>query len=1073
MAPPVPAPPRSPAHRRLPRLAALLLTAALVAAQEGDLAPVPETPAGDGDGDTAAAPAAAAVPAADLHGAAWTPVAGIAEVQHLFPSPVDPAVCYAAVGPGASGSALWVSHDRGEHWRPLAATGTAAGALPGPVTALLVDPLAPRRLYAGTAQDGVLRSEDGGVHWRACGTGLAHPRIHALVFAPDDPTCATIYASHSLAEPGLSVTRDGGASWRTIALTYAIGDLAVLDDCLFCAASSPAQGTGFFRADATKGWFCVLPEPPLALAVSPRDPHRLVFATREGGLSVSANAGISTRRIGPPGIDVEALAIDPAGAGGVGPDAETVIAYAPRATGVIASGDGGEHWAGWTAGLPPSEWVAEGAQLVLACDGAVAYATANGQLLRLERIPAAERLAVTAVPMLLQAGAGPWVITAQAPAGASVVADASALGGPAQLALLPVSDDAPAGAADGAPGGAGTGADRLVRYRARLDRIVGAADHGAPLRIVGVRASDHGHERRGRVAIRILPAAQDVPLWDATHRDYGAAHLHGAIVGQVGRVARTQEPYAHLDVEGAGSVTLPLWTGATDTVAVQDHALIAFGVRAATPGPLALTLVAHDNGQGSGIENSQPSHVLDLRRYLPAGVDPQVRTVCVPVRDLLEGSTCSPALVDLTFASGPGAHQAYDLLPIALLAQPGPQVLDAVAVPASPGRLRLRVTARGAVAAPTRAEARLGEADLPLAPLGTRAAALPPAPVRGWTGWLAHRTACEATFEGTLPDDLPPGDHQVAVTLHGTQGETRFSLGFTQPAAVLGVPALRPALTAEVAEAEREGTLARLVPDGLARTTPLLLAGGGSAVHLALAWQEDGLLVAIQAPEPAALTWPGVLPSAGPAPAAPQPHLTLSVDLPGQGAHTLVVAWTAHAPAAWGDGRPLRLHAANGAEAGGGWLCWGLPVRPDQQVGPGARGLGFGFRATLTTGAGHASWPAGDGSPAAGWAVLAEPTGPLVLTVLPTAGPEAVLAIASDRPLDDRAGDPAAWSIPGGVQAVVLGADRRRAWLIPQAWPLPAGTIAAPGVVGQDGARPTGSLPWPMPPQGPHAWGGG
>jgi hypothetical protein len=133
---------------------------------------------------------------------AWHPVDGLSEIQGVFPSSVEPGVVYAADGHG-----LFISRDYGKSFAACPGKG-----LVGPVTALLVDPRHPQRLYAGTADHGMAISDDGAANWHACGPGLTPAKIDALRFSPVDRSCATIYATHGLDLGGLSVSIDAGAS---------------------------------------------------------------------------------------------------------------------------------------------------------------------------------------------------------------------------------------------------------------------------------------------------------------------------------------------------------------------------------------------------------------------------------------------------------------------------------------------------------------------------------------------------------------------------------------------------------------------------------------------------------------------------------------------------------------------------------------------------------------------------------------------------------------------------------------------------------------------------------------------
>jgi photosystem II stability/assembly factor-like uncharacterized protein len=76
---------------------------------------------------------------------------------------------------------------------------------------LAVDPADPETLYAGTSDEGLFKSADGGSSWEGL-SGIEHPRVTAVAVSPLD---GAVYAG---TEPSaLFVSRDGGGSWRELA----------------------------------------------------------------------------------------------------------------------------------------------------------------------------------------------------------------------------------------------------------------------------------------------------------------------------------------------------------------------------------------------------------------------------------------------------------------------------------------------------------------------------------------------------------------------------------------------------------------------------------------------------------------------------------------------------------------------------------------------------------------------------------------------------------------------------------------------------------------------------------------
>jgi photosystem II stability/assembly factor-like uncharacterized protein len=75
---------------------------------------------------------------------------------------------------------------------------------------LALDPQDPDTLYAGTTDEGIFKSEDGGGTWEKL-SGIEHPRVTAVAVSPTD---GAVYAG---TEPSaLFVSRDGGESWREL-----------------------------------------------------------------------------------------------------------------------------------------------------------------------------------------------------------------------------------------------------------------------------------------------------------------------------------------------------------------------------------------------------------------------------------------------------------------------------------------------------------------------------------------------------------------------------------------------------------------------------------------------------------------------------------------------------------------------------------------------------------------------------------------------------------------------------------------------------------------------------------------
>jgi photosystem II stability/assembly factor-like uncharacterized protein len=94
----------------------------------------------------------------------------------------------------------------------------------GRVTALAVHPSLPQRIFAGAADGGVFRSDDGGGSWTPVFDEIGNLSIGALAIDPSDP--ATVYAGtgeanasgDSFAGIGLLRSTDAGAHWSLLGL---------------------------------------------------------------------------------------------------------------------------------------------------------------------------------------------------------------------------------------------------------------------------------------------------------------------------------------------------------------------------------------------------------------------------------------------------------------------------------------------------------------------------------------------------------------------------------------------------------------------------------------------------------------------------------------------------------------------------------------------------------------------------------------------------------------------------------------------------------------------------------------
>jgi hypothetical protein len=137
---------------------------------------------------------------------------------------------------------------------------------PQHITCLVVDPLHPRRVYAGTRNAGVLRSDDGGESWVS--VGLQGQIVKSLAVSPHEP--GVMYAGTK--PPCVFVTRDGGQHWSELES---------------------------FRRIRGRGWWRSPAEPPdwrayvMSLSISPTNPNLIVAGMEFGAVVRSTDGGQS------------------------------------------------------------------------------------------------------------------------------------------------------------------------------------------------------------------------------------------------------------------------------------------------------------------------------------------------------------------------------------------------------------------------------------------------------------------------------------------------------------------------------------------------------------------------------------------------------------------------------------------------------------------------------------------------------------------------------------------------------------------------------------------------------------
>lgn len=193
-------------------------------------------------------------------------------------------------------------------------------------------------LYAGTEDEGVLKSVDGGATWTS--SGLAGELVFAPVVQPGT-SCAVLFAATWGA--GVQKSTDGGSTWNAasnglpnnVNLQFIIADPA---GTLFAAATDGVFRSGDGGATWTQRGFG--DRDVVYLALDPDNSSRIYAGTWGDGIYRTENGGVYWTRVnnGLTGDkQIWALSVAPGTAG------QTIIA-ASNDEGVFLSNNGGASW---------------------------------------------------------------------------------------------------------------------------------------------------------------------------------------------------------------------------------------------------------------------------------------------------------------------------------------------------------------------------------------------------------------------------------------------------------------------------------------------------------------------------------------------------------------------------------------------------------------------------------------------------------------------------------------------------------------------------------------------------------
>src|SRR5450830_1616932 len=242
----------------------------------------------------------------------------------------DGAVVYA----GTREDKIYVSSDGGSDWTPL--DGTSSGHY---VAGIEVDPRANGRVVGKAVYGaGFFLSEDGGQTWKNASRGLGSRSLSCLASPAGSPD--TLFAGTG--DAGLFISRDGGRSWSRTGRKD-LGDRIAAVDASRDGRTVYAgtQETGLFVSrDGGRSWSRTGRKDlgdRIAAVDASRDGRTVYAGTQETGLFVSRDGGRSWSRTGRKDLGDRIAAVD------ASRDGRTVYA-GTQETGLFVSRDGGGTW---------------------------------------------------------------------------------------------------------------------------------------------------------------------------------------------------------------------------------------------------------------------------------------------------------------------------------------------------------------------------------------------------------------------------------------------------------------------------------------------------------------------------------------------------------------------------------------------------------------------------------------------------------------------------------------------------------------------------------------------------------
>ena len=297
----------------------------------------------------------------------------------------------------ASGSdgGLFKTSDGGDTWRQLQIINVGskrASIADMGIVSVVVDPQDPQAVYAGTVENGVISSLDGGDSWQPA-AGLSAGRVNAI--GVDAKNKCTVYATLS---NQIMKTTTCGRDWTRVffdprALTFTALTADWFNPQIVYAGTSDGD---VLRSDnGGESWRSVRRVEGVRinqLVVDPRDSRIVYGATNSAGILKTTDGGQNWMLIRNELQDfsdarrVNLIVLDPNTANRV---------YAISKYGIVASDDGGATWRGLQLPTPPGSvdmkamavHPKDARRLVYATDKAVIWSIDGGQTWTTKKLP--------------------------------------------------------------------------------------------------------------------------------------------------------------------------------------------------------------------------------------------------------------------------------------------------------------------------------------------------------------------------------------------------------------------------------------------------------------------------------------------------------------------------------------------------------------------------------------------------------------------------------------------------------------------------------------------------------------